>query len=290
MGRGSICYCDNCQRKFRAKTGQAIPPRANWDDPVYRQWIMWNYARRTELWEFNNRVTQAAGGADCIWSGMNSGSVTTQANSFRDLKEICSRAHIIMLDHQRRDDATGFQQNGDTGKRVHSMLGWDKLAPESMAMYENGRTSYRVASKPAAEARMWMIAGMAGGIQPWWHHVGAYHDDRRMYRTAEPVMKWHKANEAYLVESQAGGQRGTGLVAAEYGFLRPRERGRTGGCSLRRLRAGADPGAHSLPAGARRRYRSRVGGTIGAGAGQCRRALRCASARRFAGSWRAAAR
>jgi len=199
MGRGSICYCDNCQRKFKAKTGQAIPLRANWDDPVYRQWIMWNYARRTELWEFNNRTTQAAGGPDCIWSGMNSGSVSTQANSFRDLKEICSRAHIMMLDHQRRDDATGFQQNGDTGKRVHSMLGWDKLAPESMAMYENGRTSYRVASKPAAEARMWMVAGMAGGIQPWWHHVGAYHDDRRMYRTAEPVMKWHKANETFLI-------------------------------------------------------------------------------------------
>jgi hypothetical protein len=199
MGRGSICYCDNCQRKFRAKTGQPIPLRANWDDATYRQWILWNYARRTELWEFNNRTTQAAGGADCIWSGMNSGSVSAQASSFRDLKEICSRAHIIMLDHQRRDDSTGFQQNGDTGKRIHSMLGWDKLAPESMAMYEAGRTSFRVASKPAAEARMWMIAGIAGGIQPWWHYVGAYHDDRRMYRTAEPVMKWHKANEAYLV-------------------------------------------------------------------------------------------
>ena len=210
MGRGSICYCDNCQRKFKAKTGQAIPARSNWDDPVYRQWIMWNYARRTELWEFNNRTTQAAGGPDCIWSGMNSGSVSSQANSFRDLKEICSRAHIMMLDHQRRDDATGFQQNGDTGKRVHSMLGWDKLAPESMAMYENGRTSYRVASKPAAEARMWMIAGIAGGIQPWWHLVGAYHDDRRMYRTAEPVMKWHKANEAFLINRKPVA--GVGLV------------------------------------------------------------------------------
>ena len=198
MGRGSICYCQNCESKFGAKTGQPIPRRANWDDPVYRQWILWNYERRTELWEFNNRITQAAGGPDCIWSGMNSGSVTTQATSFRDLKAICSRAHIMMLDHQRRNDSTGFQQNGDTGKRVHSLMGWDKLAPESMAMYENGRTSYRVASKPAAEARMWMIAGMAGGIQPWWHHVGAYHEDRRMYRTAEPVMKWHKANEAYL--------------------------------------------------------------------------------------------
>ena len=202
LGRGSICYCENCERKFRARTGQPVPRRANWDDPNYRQWILWNYDRRTELWEFNNRVTRAAGGPDCIWSGMNSGSVSTQAASFRDLKEICSRANIVMLDHQRRDDATGFQQNGDTGKRVHELLGWDKLAPESMAMYEAGRYSFRVASKPAPEARMWMVEGIAGGIQPWWHHVGAYHEDRRMYRTAEPVMKWHKANEAYLVNRQ----------------------------------------------------------------------------------------
>jgi hypothetical protein len=199
MGRANICYCDNCERKFRAKSGSAIPRRADWDDPLFRQWIMWNYERRTEVWELNNRVTRAAGGPDCIWSGMNSGSVSAQANSFRDLKAICRRADIVMLDHQRRDNATGFQQNGDTGKRIHALIGWDKLAPESMAMYENSRTNFRVASKPAAEARMWMIAGIAGGIQPWWHHVGAYHEDRRMYLTAEPVMKWHQANEALLV-------------------------------------------------------------------------------------------
>jgi hypothetical protein len=199
MGRASICYCDNCERRFRAKSGSTIPRRANWDDALYRQWIMWNYERRTEVWELNNRVTRAAGGPDCIWSGMNSGSVSTQANSFRDLKEICRRANIVMLDHQRRDNATGFQQNGDTGKRIHGLIGWDKLAPESMAMYENSRTNFRLASKPAAEARMWMIAGIAGGIQPWWHHVGAYHEDRRMYRIAEPVMKWHQANEGRLV-------------------------------------------------------------------------------------------
>src|SRR5581483_10125439 len=90
MGRGSICYCDNCRKKY----GE-IPKRADWDDPVYRQWIMRSYARRTELWEMNNRVTQAAGGPDCIWSGMNSGSVSAQASSFRDLREICKRAHII---------------------------------------------------------------------------------------------------------------------------------------------------------------------------------------------------
>ena len=199
MGRENICYCANCERKFSAKAGLPLPRRADWDDPAYRKWIMWSYERRIEIWELNNRVTQAAGGPDCIWSGMNSGSVSSQARSFRDLREICRRAHIMMLDHQRRDDDTGFQQNGDTGKRVHMLLGWDKLAPESMAMYQSGPGYYRVASKPAPEARMWMIAGFAGGIQPWWHHISAYHEDRRQYRTAEPIMRWYQANEAYLV-------------------------------------------------------------------------------------------
>jgi hypothetical protein len=130
---------------------------------------------------------------------MNSGSVTNQSRTFRDCREIYRRAQIVMLDHQARSDASGFQQNGDTGKLIHGLLGWDKLIPESMAQYQAGRTSFRVASKPAAEARMWMIEGFAGGIQPWWHHVGAYHEDRRMYRTAAPVMRWHESNEEYLV-------------------------------------------------------------------------------------------
>lgn len=46
---------------------------------------------------------------------------------------------------------------------------------------------------------MWMIEGISGGIQPWWHHVSAYHEDRRMYKTAVPVMSWHKNNEQYLI-------------------------------------------------------------------------------------------
>jgi hypothetical protein len=200
LGRDSICYCANCERQFRGRAGKLLPRRKNWDDPVYRDWILWNYQRRVEVWELNNRVTRAAGGPDCVWAGMNSGSISGQARSFRDLREICRRAAIILLDHQNRSDSAGFQQNTDTGKLVHGVLGWEKLAPESMAMYQGGRNAFRLSAKPAAEACHWMLAGFAGGIQPWWHHIGAYHEDRRAYRTAEPVMKWHKANEAFLVD------------------------------------------------------------------------------------------
>jgi hypothetical protein len=68
-----------------------------------------------------------------------------------------------------------------------------------MAMYQAGRPTFRMASKPVPEARMWMIEGIAGGIQPWWHYVGASHEDRRIYHTPGPLFLWHKANEEYLV-------------------------------------------------------------------------------------------
>jgi hypothetical protein len=199
LGRGTICYCENCRRRFRERNRQDIPRQKNWDDPVYREWIRWNYDRRLEIWDLNNRTTKAAGGPDCIWAGMNSGSISGQCQSFRDSKAICERADLIMLDHQSRSDASGFQHNGEAGKLIHGLLGWDKLIPESMAMYQAGKPTFRLSSKPAAEARMWMLDGIAGGLQPWWHHVGAYHEDRRMYRTAESVHRWHRDHEGFLV-------------------------------------------------------------------------------------------
>lgn len=202
LGRSAPCFCENCQKRFQERTGQPIPREKDWDDPVYREWILWNYDRRLEIWELNSKVTKAAGGPDCIWVGMNSGSVSGQCQTFRDLRRICRRAEMIMLDHQSRSDASGFQHNGEAGKLIHQLLGWDKLCPESMAMYQAGRPTFRVASKPAAEARLWMLDGIAGGLQPWWHHVGAYHEDRRMYETAGPVCQWHASHQEFLVNRQ----------------------------------------------------------------------------------------
>lgn len=200
LTRDSICYCNYCQKSFRDKTGYELPGQKDWNNVAYRQWIKWNYERRLEIWDLNNNTTKAAGGEDCIWAGMNSGSIRGQSFYFRDYKEICSRADIIMLDDQARSNEGGFQHNAQTGQLIHGLLGWDKLIPESMSMYQTGGgANFRVASKVQPEARMWMYSGFAGGIQPWWHHVSAYHEDRRMYKTAAPVMQWHKDNEQFLI-------------------------------------------------------------------------------------------
>ncbi|MBS1660532.1 MAG: beta-galactosidase [Bacteroidetes bacterium] len=198
LGRDSPCYCEYCRKSF----GREIPVTRNWEDKVYKEWIRWNYDRRLEIWDLNNRVTKAAGGADCIWSGMNSGSVSGQSKSFRDFKAIAQRAEIIMLDDQARTDSGGFQHNGEIGKLIHGILGWDKLVPESMAQYQAHKPWFRLASKPEPEARMWMIEGLAGGIQPWWHMISSYHEDRRMHHNPEAVFHWHAANETYLLHRE----------------------------------------------------------------------------------------
>lgn len=199
LDRKSICYCENCKKSFRDKTGKDIPLKKKWDDKVYKQWIRWNYDRRLEIWDLFDKTTKAVGGADCTWSGMNSGSLVEQSIRFRNYKEIAKRADILMLDNQSRSNEDGFQHNAQIGQLIHGILGWDKLIPESMALYNHSDAAYfRLASKPVHESRMWMINGIAGGISPWWHMIAAYHEDRRMYHTAQPIFKWSKDNNEYL--------------------------------------------------------------------------------------------
>jgi hypothetical protein len=207
LGRDSMCYCVYCRSSFHKYSGKELPAQKDWTDPTYRQWIEWSYQRRLEIWDLFTSTTKAAGGPDCIWSGMLSGNFVQAAASFRDMKELCRRADIVMLDQQGRANNGfgppgtgqngGFQENGDTGKRVHGLAGWDKLMPESMATYGPRR-----AARPVPEARMWMVEGVAGTIQPWWHHVGGYQEDRRQFHVVEPFFRWYAGHEQYLVHRE----------------------------------------------------------------------------------------
>ncbi|WEK03398.1 MAG: beta-galactosidase [Candidatus Devosia phytovorans] len=199
MPRTHICYCDNCKSQFNDYAGKPLPDGHDWNNESYRDWVRWNFVRRTELWKLNNRVTRAAGGDDCIWSGMIGGETLYNSARFIDLQQILPEAAIVMLDHQRRNPYDGFEQNTEAGKRLHEVAGWDKLIPESMPQYQLGGPAFRLASMPPSEVRLWSTSGFAGGIQPWWHHIGSSHEDRRQYRTAEPIFKWHEANQDVLV-------------------------------------------------------------------------------------------
>src|SRR6266542_2883933 len=198
LSRSNICYCGSCKESFAAFSGgNPLPAGKDWNDPVYRAWVDWSHAQRVSLWELNNEVTHRYGGPDCEWSGMNSGSLTNQCRSFRDWKAMTERVRIIFLDHQGRSQTGAIWQNAEQGKLIRSLMGDGAPIPESIAFYNN-TGNYRLSSKPEPEVRLWFAAAVAGGIHPWWHHVGADHEDRRMFRTAVPLFTWHKKNERYL--------------------------------------------------------------------------------------------
>jgi hypothetical protein len=55
LARDSICYCENCARKFKDQAGATLPDKKDWNSQTYRKWIEWNYKRRLEVWDLNNR-------------------------------------------------------------------------------------------------------------------------------------------------------------------------------------------------------------------------------------------
>lgn len=195
-----ICYCKNCRSSFRKFAGLELPVEHDWTDASYQKWIEWSFECRTKIFDFNDRVTTQAGGKDCHWMGMIDGEILRNNRRFIDLRVILKRTAMVMLDHQRRTKLDGFEQNTEAGKRLHELAGWDKLVPESTPQYQLGSPAFRLSSMPFAEIRLWSSSGFAGGIMPWWHHIGSCHEDRRQYTTAEPIFNWHKKNEKFLVD------------------------------------------------------------------------------------------
>ena len=51
----AMCHCPNCRDAFFAYAKLDLPRRRDCTDESYRQWINWNYQRRNELWDLNNR-------------------------------------------------------------------------------------------------------------------------------------------------------------------------------------------------------------------------------------------
>ena len=198
LHRSFVCHCRHCREKFGRDHGRELPRAADWDDETYRLWLRWSYACRLENWDLNNRVTRETGGPDCLWLGMVNGNPVSTHLSCCDLRAAAARSPIVLCDHQSRDAVGGFEQNGLNGKLLHELAGWDTLVPESMALYVRGAQAFRRASNPPEETRAWIRSGFAGGISPWWHHVGAAQEDRRAFETVEPLMRWHEEHEDLL--------------------------------------------------------------------------------------------
>lgn len=221
-GHDQICYCVNCVRKFHEEVGLKLPERPDWDDTAYRHWIQWSYEKCTELFDFCSRITREAGGPDCLWPAVFN-VCPVWNDQFVDLREIAKRSDLVFIDDQCRTEGLGFQQNGDAGKRVCQLMGWEKRVVELVTtcqvivspmetewansddsniarLFPVVGNNFELTARPEPEVRLWMIEAIAGGMGLDWFMVGAFHEDRRFFYTSQRLMQWHKRHEQYLIK------------------------------------------------------------------------------------------
>ena len=196
--KNRICYCPRCRKLFREKTGFSLPEAVNWDDPVFRAYVRWSYDCREENWRLFNRITRQEGGEDCLWVGMVHADPHILEGHYVDLRHIARQTPVLFTDHQSRNALDGFEQNYVNGALLHGLCGESALIPESTAHYVTGARTFRLSAMPAAEVQTWLACGMAGGVSPWYHHIGGSRADRRKFDSTMDLMRWHAASEEYL--------------------------------------------------------------------------------------------
>lgn len=192
-----ICYCQTCRDKFHNDCGLNLPAAADWNDETYRRWVKWSIDCRMENWRLFNDVTRNAK-EDCLWLGMVNADPVNAHCSMYDLHQIGHSMPFLMVDHQSRDALNGFEQNLVNGLLLHALCPPGALLAESMAHYARGVYTFRRSAMPPLELQLWMMTGIAGGISPWLHIVGAVQEDKRQLFMDEDLMDWHARHQAYL--------------------------------------------------------------------------------------------
>lgn len=94
--------------------------------------------------------------------------------------------------------AHGFEQNSLNGILLHSLARWNAVILENMTNYVRGVQTFRRTCTPNLEMSKWMQEGMAEGISPWMHFIGARQEDRRQFENGRPLLDWHSKNEDTL--------------------------------------------------------------------------------------------
>jgi hypothetical protein len=187
-----MCYCEHCQRHFKAAYGMELPRTDDPQDPRRRNHILWREQRLFELWRLwdleirkinpNARFIANAGGG---------------ALSPLDMKTIGELADILFADRQARRGLAAPWANGKNGKEYRATIGRKPVGGIfSVGLEEPYRWKDSVQSD--AEIRIWVADGIANGLRPWFTKFSGTLHDRRWLKVVEDIYRWHHRAEAYL--------------------------------------------------------------------------------------------
>jgi hypothetical protein len=202
MGHG-LCYCEHCQRNFKADTGHDLPSggdtpvlfrllrgqesggKAQRQDPAMKAYIAWWQERLFKLWDvWDEAVREVVPHARFI---PNAGG----AHGMLDMKRIGEKSEILFADRQARRGLAPAWVNGRNGKEFRATLGRKPIGGIfSMGVEEAYRWKDSVQHPP--EFQLFMADGVANGLRPWFTKFsGMIYDPRWLKPVIDMYTKYH---------------------------------------------------------------------------------------------------
>lgn len=181
-----ICYCEHCQRNFKAASGLALPTKADKLDSTYRQYGAWRIKRLRALWAlWDSAIRQQRPASRFI------------PNGFPDKVLTGREADLFFADQQARRGLTPPWANGKGAKELRATLGLKPLIGIfSVGVEEEFRWKDSVQSE--AEIRIWVAEGTANGMRPCFVKFGGHIYDKRWMEAVANLYENYYKNEQYL--------------------------------------------------------------------------------------------
>ena len=187
-----MCYCEHCERNFRAFCGLDLPRTNDPQDPARRNYLVWRQKRLFELWALWDAEIRKINPEARYIANAGGGAL-----SELDMATIGELAPTLFADRQARRGLMPPWSNGKNGKEYRATLGRKAIGGIfSVGIEEPYRWKDSVQNE--AEIRLWVAEGTANGLRPWFTKFAAAMEDRRWLKPVEEVYQWHARHEPYL--------------------------------------------------------------------------------------------
>lgn len=181
-----ICYCEHCQKNFKAASGLELPTKNERLDPTYQKWLAWETERLKELW--------------FLWdAGIRKEKSTARfiPNGFPDRLLTGKHSDFFFADQQARRGLIPPWSNAKGAKELRAALGMKPLVGIfSVGIEEQFRWKDSVQND--AEIKIWVAEGVANGMRPCFVKFGGVIDDKRWMNAVEKMYQGYYNSERYL--------------------------------------------------------------------------------------------
>ena len=187
-----MCFCEHCQKNFRAFSNLDLPRTHNPQDPSRKQYIVWRQQRLFELWRLWNSKIQAINPNASYIANAGGGAL-----SELDMKTVGDLAPTLFADRQGRSGLMPPWANGKNGKEYRATMG-NKAIVGIFSMGLEDKYRWKDSVQSGDEIRLWVADGIAHDLRPWFTKFDCKVIDPRWLPVVEGIYKWHAANVAYL--------------------------------------------------------------------------------------------